>query len=530
MRRTEQVRSDGPDEPPPGSTIWSLGRSENRLAGAHLARPETGQNGEVSAFLEAARRVSLLAADGPVGLVGAASAVRGAIGAQSLLLMARNDADGTDIELLDGPLPPAGILGFLAAARVEPGGLTEFCVDGKTALVSGCAGRDGRGRLLVALRGVGASDRPLDVESELLSLFLEAIARDCDSSPCGGHRTAPVRLRVPDGMVLGRSEAIQGLLAHISCTIGSGLDVLLTGETGVGKELFARLVHLSGGAAAGPFVALNCAAIPSHLLEAELFGVSRRVATGVDARPGRIMQAEGGSIFLDEIGELPSLLQAKLLRFLQEREVLPLGAPSPRPVRVRVIAATNRKLDPCLADGCFRPDLFYRLRSLQFHIPPLRERSEDIPELAEAILRRASREFGRTIRGVTRKALAALMRYDWPGNVRELEAELRQAVLLCHPGDSLREAHFRSLGSPAGATRGDSEPHSPSSPRGGCSQLVSGPRATSSELARRIEETERLALHEALSRASGNRTRAARLLGITRNGLRMKLTRLGIPS
>jgi DNA-binding NtrC family response regulator len=333
-------------------------------------------------------------------------------------------------------------------------------------------------------------------------------------------------LVIPEGMVPGASEAMRGLLAAIAATVASRLDILLLGETGTGKELMAKLIHASGPTAGGPFVAINCAAIPSELLESELFGVQGRVATGVDPRPGLFLRADGGSILLDEISEMPDRLQAKLLRVIQEREVLALGASSPRKIDVRVIAASNRNLLELVEAGTFRRDLFYRLRGLQFHIPPLRERREDIPSLVIEFIDRAVSEYGKSVLGVSQRALALLMVHGWPGNVRELESEIRRAVLVCPAGAVITPEHLGpvrwAVERTAAAGQGIS------TPAGVIADRSPADPAPFEDLQARIDAVERAAIEQALAKAKGNRSEAARLLGITRNGLAMKMTRLGI--
>lgn len=320
----------------------------------------------------------------------------------------------------------------------------------------------------------------------------------------------------PD-MVVGPSAAMRNLLEQMAATVSSGLDVVLSGETGTGKELLARVVHASGPTGHGPFVAVNCAAIPGELLEAELFGVERGVATGVDPRTGLFLEADGGSMFLDEIAELPGRLQAKLLRVLQEREVLPLGAKRPRKISVRIISACNRDLAGLVAAGRFRADLYYRLRGLEFHVPPLRDRKEDIPALALELASRAAGEYGKDVRGITNEALDLLREYAWPGNVRELQSEIRRAVLSCNDGHSLEAKHFPLL-------TAASAPAAPPA-RAPETQPTAAPAPT---LRERMEIVERQEIERALHAARGNRSLAARMLGITRNGLAHKLRRLGI--
>jgi transcriptional regulator with PAS, ATPase and Fis domain len=283
-------------------------------------------------------------------------------------------------------------------------------------------------------------------------------------------------------------------------------------------------VHASGPNASGPFVAINCAAIPSELLESELFGVHGRVATGVDPRPGLFIQADGGSIFLDQIGELAEPLQAKLLRVLQEREVLPLGASGPRKIDVRVIASSNRDLLQRTEESRFRADLYYRLRGLQFHIPPLRERREDIPALVLAFVTRASEAHHRRVQGVSRKALQLLMEHDWPGNVRELQSEVERAVLVCHRGGTLQAEQFGSV--KWAVDRKSAAPSGADKPSATLPMAV--PRHDDGTLPERIDALERKAIKDTLRAARGNKSLAARMLGITRNGLAIKMKRLNI--
>lgn len=324
-------------------------------------------------------------------------------------------------------------------------------------------------------------------------------------------------LALPANMIVGPSASMKRLLEQMRATVGSGLDVLLTGETGTGKELFAHLVHDSGPTRNGPFIAINCAAIPSELLEAELFGVQKRIATGVDPRPGLFVEADKGSMFLDEVGELPERLQAKLLRVLQEREVLALGATRPRKIAVRVVSACNRNLLELVQARAFRADLYYRLRGLEFHIPALRERREDIPSLAIEFANRAAESYGKSVLGITNGALELLQDQDWPGNVRELQSEIRRAVLVCESEDSLDIAHFSSLSIVARQHPTTVE-------------IQGEPAKTGLSLREQLDSVERTAIERAMVTAQGNHSRAARLLGITRNGLSHKLRRLGIRS
>jgi DNA-binding NtrC family response regulator len=325
------------------------------------------------------------------------------------------------------------------------------------------------------------------------------------------RRTEAPELVFPDGYVPGGSPAMRSFLAEMRPLAPTDVPVLLLGETGVGKEGLARILHLSSRRRrGGPFVAVNCAAIPADLLEAEMFGIGKGVATGVAERRGRFQMAEGGTLLLDEIGDMPLDLQAKLLRALQEKEVQPVGG-APVAVDVRIVAATNSDLQRRIEEGRFRRDLYFRIAGFALRVPPLRERRDDVPALIEAFLRRFAREAEKTIQGITVKALRVLVDHSWPGNVRELEHEVRRLVHLCPDGEAIDSAmlstHLSSSTAPAMEDQTDLDG------RG---------------LETRVAELERRLIRAALETAAGNRSRAARLLGISRNGLAIKMERLGL--
>lgn len=324
-------------------------------------------------------------------------------------------------------------------------------------------------------------------------------------APCEGEGRSMPGLVFPGGHVPGESPAMVALYRQVRPLLEGDLPLLLVGETGAGKEHVARLIHASSRRSAGPFVALNCAAIPAELLEAELFGIERGVATGVTEREGKLLQATGGVLLLDEIGDMAPALQAKLLRVLQEREVVPVGGRRPIAVDVGLIAATNAEPERLLAEGRFRPDLFYRIAGYVLRVPPLRDRREDIPRLVEHFVRRFAAETGKAVRGVTVRAMDALAGYRWPGNVRELEHELRRLVYLCPHGQAIDS----TLVPPRLAEKTADDPN----------DLC---------LEKRVAATERVVILQALDRTGGNQTQAAKLLGISRNGLTLKLERLGI--
>ncbi len=313
----------------------------------------------------------------------------------------------------------------------------------------------------------------------------------------------PGPLCLPDGFVPGTSALMRSLMAQMTLVLSGEIPALILGETGTGKELIARTLHLSSHTRSRkPFSALNCAAIPQDMLEAELFGIERGAATGVLPREGYFTRADGGVLFLDEIAEMPRDLQAKLLRALQLGEIQPIGARRPIRVDVWILSATNLALDELLKAEKLRRDLYYRLAGWQLEAPALRKRPEDIPGLVEAFSSRFAAAAGKRIRGISTKALSALVCYPWPGNVRELENEIRRAVQLCPEGSAISceaLACARTPNSRLGSTLQD-----------------------------RVDELERKLISEALERTSGNQSRAADFLGLTRNGLRGKMERLGI--
>jgi two-component system response regulator AtoC len=287
--------------------------------------------------------------------------------------------------------------------------------------------------------------------------------------------------------------------------------VLLTGESGTGKEVLARAIHAQSARRTQAFVAVNCAAIPEALLESELFGHARGAFTGADrARRGLFVEADGGTLFLDEIGELPPPLQAKLLRVLQEEEVMPVGESKPRRIDVRVIAATSRDLERDVASGRFREDLFYRLDVFRLRVPPLRERREDVPLLVDHFLGRFGETLGKPVRTIADDALDRLVDHAWPGNVRELENVIERAMILAD-GDRIL---LRDL------PDGISSPAKPAD---------DAPAATgdfSMRRARRRFEAD--LIRRALDATGGNRTRAARLLEISHRALLYKIKDYGL--
>jgi two-component system response regulator AtoC len=298
--------------------------------------------------------------------------------------------------------------------------------------------------------------------------------------------------------IVGRSRAMQEVLRKLERVAQSKSTVLITGETGTGKELAARAVHARSAEREMPLIKVNCAALPESLLESELFGHVRGAFTGATSnRRGRFALADGGTIFLDEIGTLGLAVQAKLLRVLQEREFEPVGSERTQSVDVRVIAATNRDLRTMVADGRFLEDLYYRLSVIPVELPPLRERREDIPPLVEHFVRKHAQRTGRAIGGVAPAALEQMRSYDWPGNVRELENTIERAVVLA-TGTVIDAAAISIVEPPAGPAAGG---------------------LPSARLHENVEWVERESIRRALRQSGGVKKDAAHQLGISQRAL-----------
>ena len=315
-------------------------------------------------------------------------------------------------------------------------------------------------------------------------------------------------LRTPTGIV-GRSPRIAQALTLADKVARHPSTVLITGESGTGKELVARHIHDASPRASRPFVAVNCAAIPEALLESELFGHAKGAFTGATAeRQGLFEEAHEGTLFLDELGDLPVALQVKLLRALQEGEVRRVGDNASRSVDVRLVAATARDLESDVAEGKFRADLYYRINVVRIHLPALRERSEDIPELVRHFIERFNRRLGMHVTGTAPAAMRALVEYPWPGNVRELENVVERAMVLTD-GPQLCVEQLPTLAPPV--TR---------------NETAVSPLDLS--VKRRTEELERALIKEALERTRGNRTRAAKLLDLSHRALLYKIRDYGL--
>jgi DNA-binding NtrC family response regulator len=310
--------------------------------------------------------------------------------------------------------------------------------------------------------------------------------------------------------IIGRSEAMQEIFATIERVGPTRATVLLAGESGVGKDLIARAIHFHSPRRERPLVKINCSAIPENLMESELFGYEKGAFTGaVGTKPGKFEQADTGTVFLDEIGDVPAAIQVKLLRILQEREFERLGSNVTRHIDVRVIAATNQDLRAALEQGTFREDLYYRLNVVPLNIPPLRERKQDIPFLANHFLRKLAPDSGHEVEAISDAAMEKLVGYHWPGNVRELENVIERALILCR-GSQLEADDIKLEMAPRARPAGDSNQHH---------FLPEGLT---------LDQYEQEIIREALRRADGNKSQAARLLGLTRNALRYRLTQMGL--
>jgi DNA-binding NtrC family response regulator len=311
--------------------------------------------------------------------------------------------------------------------------------------------------------------------------------------------------------IIGRSPAMREIFHTVERVAPTRATVLLAGESGVGKDMIARAIHQHSPRKSHAFVKINCTALPENLMESELFGYEKGAFTGASAsKPGKFEQADQGTAFLDEIGDVPGNIQVKLLRILQERQFERLGSNVTRNVDVRVIAATNVDLRAALEEGRFREDLYYRLNVVPISIPPLRERKEDIPFLAIHFVDKLSRDLGASAKEISAPALDRLLSHSWPGNVRELENTIERSLVLAS-GEILQPADIR-IEAPRNSSALASQ-QAPLLPEG-----------------ETLEHWEQMMIREALRRANGNKSQAARILGLTRNALRYRLSQMGLDS
>jgi len=356
----------------------------------------------------------------------------------------------------------------------------------------------------------GASDyvlKPFSLAELILVIRKELATRDLREENRNLREALGRRYEYKN--IVARSDKMQSVLGLVERVAPSNSTVLLGGESGVGKDLIARAIHEHSHRSGGPFIKINSTAIPESLLESELFGYEKGAFTGAAAgKPGKFELADKGTLFLDEIGDVPAAIQVKLLRVLQEREFERLGGTKTLKVDVRLIAATNRDLRAALEEGTFREDLYYRLNVVAIDIPPLRERKDDIPALAEFFLEKFARESGKPVARITPEAMKLLIDHHWPGNVRELQNVIERAVTLS-TGSALDTADVYI----------DRSRH----------QRVASDGAASLPEGFTLEQWEEEMIREALRRADGNKSQAARALGLSRNALRYRLSKMGVP-
>jgi len=371
--------------------------------------------------------------------------------------------------------------------------------------------------LAVEALKAGAFDfvsKPVDI-SVLRGLVKHALELNNTERPAPPPLTSDTTARL-----LGDSQAMDGLRATITKVARSQAPVYILGESGVGKELVARTIHGQSARAAGPFVPVNCGAIPSELMESEFFGHKKGSFSGAHAdKPGLFQAAHGGTLFLDEVAELPLQMQVKLLRAIQEKSIRPVGSATEVPVDVRILSATHKDLGDLVEDGRFRHDLYYRINVIELRVPPLRERRSDLPQLAASILARLARTHGRPTPLLAPSALEAMGTYHFPGNVRELENILERALALAE-GDTIGASDLRLP--QQGTPRHGGAPVAPHE------EAVVDLPAGNGALPSYIEQMERTAIQKALEENRWNKTRTAAQLGITFRALRYKLKKLGM--
>ncbi|MEO8061534.1 MAG: sigma-54 dependent transcriptional regulator [Pseudomonadota bacterium] len=389
-----------------------------------------------------------------------------------------------------------------------------------------CAVITAHGNVESAVRALklGAFDfvsKPLDLGG--LRRIVATALKLSQTSEGGGTSTSAA------SQLIGNAPTMERLREMIARVARSQAPVHISGESGTGKELVARMIHGTGPRAEGPFVPVNCGAIPSELMESEFFGHKRGSFTGaVTDKIGLIPSAEGGTLFLDEVADLPLHMQVKLLRVIQEKTVRPIGEQREAPIDVRILSATHKNLADLVAQSRFREDLFYRINVIELRVPALRERAEDIPDLAAAIVRRLSRRLGIETPAITEAALDVLQNFSFPGNVRELENVLERALALCNQGRiEVFDLQLRSMARPensaiapeaAAALRALPSPvNSSASDNGGRPAL-----------GEQLEDVERAAIIKALEETRYNKTAAAKALGMTFRALRYRIKKLGI--
>jgi DNA-binding NtrC family response regulator len=420
-----------------------------------------------------------------------------------------------DLVVLDMRLP--GINGFETFQRIQ-------AIDAKLPVIIMTA--YGTTQTAIEATKLGAFDyivKPFDIPD-----MLRVIQKGIEASR---FMRMPVSMnQIPahdaEDAIIGSSAVMQEVYKAIGRVAPTDATVLVRGESGTGKELAARAIYQNSRRAERPFLVINCVAIPDTLLESELFGYEKGAFTGaVHRRVGKLEQANGGTVFLDEIGDMPMSLQAKILRLLQERSIERLGGRETIPVDVRVIAATNRNLEAGIRQGLFREDLYFRLKVVTIHLPALRERRADIPALAEFFLGRHAADNRMTHAGITRNALERLAANDWPGNVRELSNVIQKALIFKQGGALSSDDIARAIGPPP--TEAAAHPLTESPLQAFIRQHVAG-YAGDHLFEDCMDEVADQLIREVLARTNGNRSKAARILGMSRPTLHAKIDKYGL--
>ena len=439
--------------------------------------------------------------------------------AAALLEAAAGDCGMVYVELAGGDVRVVASAGCEAdAARTMARSAASGSAYGRGVIVVEPLGRDPEGPRF----GLVASPRAIGHPVMRRLRMIAAVARQGFALCAARDRPVPVvGLEIDRSLepllpgFLSASAAMGRVVEQIQRLQGNDLTVLITGESGTGKELVARAIQVGSHRSAGTYLPYNCTTTGRDLADSQLFGHRRGSFTGaVSDQPGLIRSAVGGTLFLDEVGDLPIDVQPKLLRFLEQHEIMPIGETKPQRVDVRVLAATNADLEQRVAEGKFREDLYYRLSVIRIHVPPLRDRREEIPHLSTYFLREAIERLGKPDIHLSSETLDVFSQYWWPGNVRQLKNEIQRAVALSAPGGTVQPAH---LSPEIGTVR---------LPTSSGSQRSS--RASSPNLAAAVEQVERDLIQAALDRAGGNISESARSLGLTRRGLYLKIRRLGL--